>query len=106
MTAPLTAQRIGSRMCPGCEKSLTDGRAVVEVDGNEPVRNRYGGFSDGRTRPVVRRWHADCLTEFEAANERLREQVREDRRDMIRSLGEAAGWSSEQIEAAVAGVTA
>lgn len=105
MTTPLTTQRMGSRVCPGCERSLADGRAVIECDGWEPVRNRYGGFSDGRTRPVVRRWHADCLTDFEAANDRLREQVRADRIAALRSIGEAAGWSSVQIEEAVARYT-
>lgn len=102
MTTPLTTQRLGSRACPGCEKPLTDGRATTDTESAEPVRNRYGGFSDGRTRAVTRRWHADCLAEFEAANQRLREQVRADQIATVREIGRASGMSDAQIDAVIA----
>jgi hypothetical protein len=107
MSAPLTTQRIGSRVCPGCEKQLAGHPGnLVDVEGTEPVRNRYGGFSDGRVRPVTRRWHEQCLLDFEAANQAYREQCAEDRREMIAAIGQAAGWSEDRIAAEVAKVTA
>jgi hypothetical protein len=98
---PLTTQRFGSRVCPGCEKPLDDGRTTVDTEAAEPVRNRYGGFSDCRTRQVIRRWHVDCLNEFEASNERLREQVRADQIATVREMGRAAGMSDAAIDALI-----
>ncbi|WP_028654860.1 hypothetical protein [Nocardioides sp. J54] len=102
MKAPLTAQRLGSRACPECERPFADHDETVLVEGEEPVRNRYGGFSDGRTRRTSRRWHVACLSGFEARNAAYRAQVEADRLALIRELGRAAGWSDELIEQAVA----
>jgi hypothetical protein len=101
MAAPLTSQRLGSTACPGCERSLA-GQPTTEVEGAEPVRNRYGGFSDGRTRRTTRRWHTACLEEHEAANAAYRRQVVRDRAEVVRTIAEGAGWSAEAVEEAVA----
>jgi hypothetical protein len=98
MSAPLTTARLGSTHCVGCEQRLVEADDITVTEGTEPVRNRYGGFSDGRHRPVSRRWHTACLEDFDERQLALRAQVAEDRRNMVREMGRAAGMSEERIE--------
>lgn len=97
-TAPaLTTAAYGSTRCPGCERRFaeTPDLVVVEVEGTEENRGRVDSIGQlhrgiGR-HAVTRRWHGQCLADFEELNAALREQVREDQRQMVITLCEAAG---------------
>lgn len=102
MSAPLTKAAHGSTRCVGCGKqfAMTPGVETVDVEGEEQNRNRYGGFSGPYSaRTVTRRWHAACLEEFKASNERYRAQVAADREQMLRDLCEGSGLDYEAAKA-------
>lgn len=73
--------------------TLTETVAEVENLGRvDSVGSRHRGIG---THKVTRRWHAQCLADFEEANERLRRQVEQDRLDMIRAICDASGLDFE-----------
>lgn len=93
----LTRAAYGSTRCPGCEKRFADtlDKAVVEIEGTEENRGRVDSIGQlhrgiGR-HAVTRRWHQSCLAEFEERNAAYREQVRQDQRQMLIDICEAAG---------------
>ena len=101
MTAPLTRYAHGSTICPGCNRRFANTpRATVDLEGTEENRGRVDSTGARHrgigTHPVTRRWHADCLADFETQNEELRRQEAADREAMLRSLCEAAGLDFEE----------
>ena len=85
-SAPLTWRKLGSTRCVGCERLFTeDPRPIVETEATDYTGARPG-YSASRPVKVMRRWHADCLAEFEAANQRYRDQVEADRQAVIAML--------------------
>jgi hypothetical protein len=96
-TPALTRAAYGSTRCPGCEKRFagTSEQAVVEVEGSEENRGRIDSIGQRHRgigcHAVTRRWHEKCLTKFEESNAAYREQVRQDTRQLIIAICEAAG---------------
>lgn len=96
-SAPVTRNKRGSVRCVECGVpfSAEPDRATVLVEGTE--QGWSGVDSAGQFRrsltptPVSRRWHADCLEQFEASNADLREQVRLERREVIEAMAVEAG---------------
>lgn len=92
MKPPLTSKKLGSTRCPLCEKqfSTQPERRIVE----RPATDYAGGrpfYSASRPVTVLRRWHVDCYERFEADNEALRAQCRQDQQILCNSLAAEAG---------------
>jgi hypothetical protein len=85
----LTRQRRGSVACRECGRTFatTPGLGpIVEDEQNEPVRNRYGGFSDNRTARVTVRYHESCLAQVQRFIEEQRARSERDRAETIARL--------------------
>lgn len=95
MTTRRPTRAAGSTRCPGCDKRFTDDpRPTTTVPGTErgggrPGYSAYGPH--GHDRPVDIRWHAECLTDFQAQNAAYREQTRLDRRNLVEQIATAGG---------------
>jgi hypothetical protein len=104
--APLTKAAYGSTRCPSCEKRFADTpRPTVDIEGTEENRGRIDSIGQrhrgiGR-HAVTRRWHADCLSEFEAQNEAYRRQVAADQEETARAICAAAGLDFEEVMAKI-----
>lgn len=94
---PLTRRASGSTRCPACGKRFADtpGMGVTETEGQvenlgriDSIGQRHRGHG---THAERRRWHEECLRDFEASNEAYRAQVREDQRQMVVTLCEGSG---------------
>lgn len=95
---PPPAAKTGRVICPGCNKSLSDGRETTEIVGSVDATPR-GSAARSVSAPATITWHAECLSEFEARNQRLRDQSKYNTLEMLRSLNEAGnlGHTEEQM---------
>lgn len=95
MTRPAPSTAAGSTRCPWCDQRFADdpARVTTTIVGREPTPGRpgYKAGRAGGAYEVDVRWHADCLVDFQAANDRHRAQVRDDRREQVRALAAGAG---------------
>ena len=102
VSAALTNRATGSTICPGCNRRFTNtpDMPVVETEGSEEARGRIDSIGQrhrglGR-HAVIRRWHRQCLADFEARNEAYRRQVEDDRWELLRSICEASGLDFDE----------
>lgn len=87
MTAPLTWKKLGSTRCVHCEKRFTEtpDLRVIEREATDYTGGRKF-YSANRPVQVMRRWHSECLKEFEAANAAYRWQVEADNLRVVEEL--------------------
>jgi len=87
----------GRTRCPGCSKRFTDtpDMPTTEIEGSVENRGHVssaGFYHHGIGRHAVTiTWHTEHLDDFRRSNAALREQARQDSREMIRTLAEAGG---------------
>lgn len=96
MTAPLTWKKLGSTRCVGCEKlfAATSDTPVTETEATDYAGGRRN-YSANRPVRVRRRWHTECLADFERRNDEYRAECRADSLAMAESIREAIARTGE-----------